>query len=414
MDRMKFVMSVLGDPHNNFPSIHVAGTNGKGSVCAVVNKACQLAGLRVGMYTSPHLIDVRERFQINGQPISKFEFNRLSQFIRKKFNRSSWPPNLFNKKNKKFPLTEFEFLTALAFLWFSEQKIDVAVVEVGLGGRLDATNILAHKVVSVITTISLEHTEWLGSTIEKIAYEKSGIIKPHVPVVSGASIKAWEVIHRESISKNSPAHRTSLKVLKDFNLKPEQLSLFGPHQMANGALAIEALKQLMKFYPINKNQIREAIKTAYWPGRYQKIERFKYGKLKNIILDGAHNPGAIKALVKALDKEGIKKVNLLFGALKDKNVEAMASCLKRKVEKVITVPLPTKRSRRSKSLAEMKVWQRNASHESNIKLALKKLFLLDDEYPILVTGSLYLVGAVLSELTDADLFGGKNDLSFRN
>lgn len=369
--RTQRVMSQLGNPQNYFPSVHIAGTNGKGSVTAMISSVLREAGVKVGMYTSPHLEKINERFQINGAMISTPELTRLSRSLQKRFSH----------------LTQFEFLTVLAFVWFAEKEVDVAVVETGLGGRLDATNVLSHVLVSVITNIDLDHTDWLGNTLEKIAFEKAGIIKNGVPLVTGATGKAFEVIKSKAKEANSP-------VVQVLGSSPSE-SLLGRHQQRNTELAKVAIRTLSEnFFHITENQVKKGLGRVRWPGRFERIMVGSASHRQLVILDGAHNPAGCRALVETLREQRLDSVNLLFGALKDKNVAEMARILSPVVELGVTVTVPSERSADPSKLSALKVWQGKMVAVKDVGEGLKALLSMKGNRPILVAGSLYLVGDI--------------------
>lgn len=364
-------MKGLGNPHNYFPSIHVAGTNGKGSVTALIARVLQEAGLSVGMYTSPHLESVNERFQVNGRMISNRDLNRLARFVIRKYPH----------------LTQFEFLTVLAFLWFAEKKVDVAVIEAGLGGRLDATNVLSRVLVSVITNIDFDHTNHLGSTIRKIAWEKAGIIKGNIPVVTAATGAALATIKSVARKKNAPVAVVSAG---DFHFK---ILLKGEHQEQNASIAVRVLHLLAElgFFHISEKNIRTGFSQVKWPGRFEQMRG-------GVILDGAHNPAGCRALAQTLIEKKLVPINLLFGALKDKDVNQMARVLSSVTSHCVTVPVPSERSARAEELANLGGWRGKATSASSIVAGWRALNLIESKHPRVVAGSLYLVGEMRRRL----------------
>lgn len=373
--RTQVVLHELGDPQDRYPAVHVAGTNGKGSVTAMMAHALAWPDRRVGMYTSPHLSRLNERFQINGKQISDRDLARLVRFLWK-------APH-----GKK--LTQFEFLTVLAFLWFAEKNIDLAVVETGLGGRLDATNVLKNTILSVITNVDLDHTEWLGSTVAEIAHEKAGIIKPGTPVMTGCTGEALKVVQARCRRLNSDLHGPFL-LGKKF-----KLTLAGAHQQFNARLAYESLRLLSRKYSfLTEKWIRASLERTRWPGRFESF-MIRSGKNKmRVLLDGAHNPAAMKTLVRTLHESGINSVNLLFGVLKDKDFVTMIKVLSPVVRRCVTVPVPSTRTAPAALLARQSAWKNRAVSCSSIQEGWKKLLEGAPLRPVLVTGSLYLVGAI--------------------
>ena len=288
----------LGDPHVGLPSIHVGGTNGKGSVSAMVQAVLDEAGYRVGFYSSPHLVDFEERFRIGAVNCSKERVRDLMARVKAVCH-------------PKEPPTFFEFTTAMAFLYFREENTDLAIMEVGLGGRLDSTNVV-NPLVTVITNISLEHQEYLGDTLEAIAYEKAGIIKRGVPVVSAAVQPEVIRLFEQTCSRVG----TKLHLLgRDFSISPNGAgfgfhgfglsmdglvpALAGPVQQKNTALAVSVL-QLLKSYgfQVDESEMRLGLGKVQWPGRFQRI-----ASDPTVVVDGAHNVGALEALRDTLAAE---------------------------------------------------------------------------------------------------------------
>jgi dihydrofolate synthase/folylpolyglutamate synthase len=385
LDRMKTVMQGLQNPQNQFRSIHVAGTNGKGSVCAMMATALECAGLKVGLYTSPHLERLHERFQINRQLISTAKLNDLTSRLRQSLK----------VLNPSFEPTQFEVLTALAFMWFAEEKVDVAVIETGLGGRLDATNVMSRVLVSVITTIDLDHTEWLGNSIKKIALEKAGIIKERVPVVTGTEEEeALRVIREAAQQKESPLTVVTPAEIKKYAQPPYHLQLKGKHQVKNAALAVKALTLISNIYPLDHEHIVSGVNKARWPGRFERFWISLPDKKTLVILDGAHNPAAILVLTDTLEQEGLTRLNLLFGALKDKDSARMARFLSPFVETCVTVPVPSIRTAQAGELARLPEWRGRAHAAPSIPVGWERIKKAENPHAVLVTGSLYLVGAV--------------------
>lgn len=368
LQRMRRWLSALGDPQDRYPAVHVAGTNGKGSVAVTLASIYRASGFRVGLYTSPHLENVNERFRINHHCISDQDFSRLSKKIKPLLKGA----------------TEFEFFTVLAFVWFAEENADLVVLEVGLGGRLDATNVVRHVLASVITNIDLEHTEWLGRTISKIAYEKAGIIKPHVPVLTMASGEALAVISNIARARHAPLTVVMPPVQRLPTL------LVGEHQQKNAALAVETIRRTAEFIPKwRSSEIGTGLRTVHWPGRFEV-----WKGQKTIFWDGAHNPASIRILVETLRQQKIRKVFLLFGVLKDKNYRKMVEILAPLVKGGFVVPVTSDRSADPQKIVKISYWKKTMKAERNWSSAWKKLMTSPDKTPILVTGSLYLIGEI--------------------
>src|SRR3989344_5233586 len=305
LDRIKRLLQKLGNPQNQLKIIHVAGTNGKGSVCAMISSILQEAGYKVGLYTSPHLVDFKERFLINGKKISEQDVTRLATLIR---------PLADEVALESSQPTYFEVTTAIAFHYFQEQAVDYAVIEVGLGGRLDATNAIAKPLVSVITNIDLEHTDVLGDTIHEIAFEKSGIIKEGVPVVAHADENAYRVIKRIADSEKVKIKRVSKKYTG-------KIGLHGDFQKINAAVAAEAVKAAK--IPLKDAAIKSGIEKVIWPGR---IDLRNYSR-KRILFDGGHNLAGIKVLLPELKNFEYGRLIVLTSILKDKDYKHMLELL---------------------------------------------------------------------------------------
>lgn len=298
LERVSRALEKFGSPQDDIKFIHVAGTNGKGSVCTILASILQEAGYKTGLYTSPHIWDYTERIKVNGKNITQEEFANYVEEI----------------CNCGIHLTEFEILTVMMFLYFKKCKVDIAILETGLGGRLDATNVIKNNLCSIITQIDLDHTERLGNTKEKIAYEKAGIIKPECPVITSMG---YEAIRDRADEMNS------LFILANPYVNPEYieaLSLKGLHQAENLALAINTIEYLFK--DITPDIIKEGLKKVKNPCR------FEYFKNKNLIVDGAHNSNGIKALKENLDYYfPNEKRRFVFGCLKNKDYKSMMNIL---------------------------------------------------------------------------------------
>jgi len=334
LDRMRALMAALGDPHKNYPIVHVAGTKGKGSVCALAASGLQAAGYRVGLYTSPHLLDYCERIQINGAPVSHGGLVNLVERVKPAVARVP-------------KLTTFEITTALALLYFAENKVDAAVVEVGLGGRLDATNVVTPK-VSVITSLSYDHMAVLGDTLAKIAGEKAGIIKEGVAVISAPQKdEALGVLLRIAGERKAPftlvgrdiAFRPlghsldgqSLQITGHDRALTVTMPLLGSHQVQNAATAAAALWAMDgSGLRISDTAIEKGFASVRWPARFQIVRREP-----PVIFDSAHNQDSFARLRQALDDyfPG-RPVYLIFGASEDKNIPGMFEEIRDKVRRM--------------------------------------------------------------------------------
>ena len=343
MERIKQLLFVLGHPENQIKTIHVAGTNGKGSVTTMISTILLEAGCRVGKFTSPHLVKYNERIRIDEQDIPDEEFAKILTTVR------GFAEDLVKKGACEQP-TQFEILTAAAFHYFALQQVDYAVVEVGLGGLWDSTNLIK-PLVSVITNIALDHTRVLGNTIEEIALQKAGIIKEKVPVVTGAEGDALGPIRVMSAVKQAPLYEYGVsfrgqelsssmdgqkfRLMAGTNYASEyEIQLPGGHQIRNAALAIVAAKIVSKQDPrITEEHLHLGAARTKWPGRLEKI-----AAAPDVILDGAHNPNGAEALRNALDKYyPEQKRAFVFGMMGDKNVDEVIKILFRPSDTVFTV-----------------------------------------------------------------------------
>lgn len=309
-----------GNPQKELKFIHVAGTNGKGSVCAFVQNILSLSGMRCGKFTSPNMLDVSERISVDDKNIEKQELDKLLNTI------SVYAEEIKDETGES--ATQFEIWTLASFIYFKQKQCDVVVLETGLGGRLDATNIIDSPICSIITRIDMDHTEYLGNTIESIAREKAGIIKNNSAVISAVQMKAAEeVIKNTAEEKNCVYIQAELpknqyhKGMREFfdykDMANVEISLSGIHQAENAALAIEAARMLK----IDDETIRKGLKTTVHIGRFEKIS-------DNLIFDGAHNPNGAEALAASIERyfpDG--NLEIIYGAMKDKDIEAFAQCL---------------------------------------------------------------------------------------
>ena len=305
LDRISAALEKFGNPQDKLKFIHVAGTNGKGSVCAMLDSILSEAGYKTGLYTSPHIWDYIERIRINGNCISKEDFANYVEKI----------------TNCGIHLTEFEILTVMMFMYFKEQGVNVAILETGMGGRLDATNVIKQNLCSIITHIDLDHTDKLGDTKDKIAFEKAGIIKPNCPVITSMG---YEAIKDKADELNSMLVFVSPFVQQDF---VEALALKGQHQVENLALVITAIQYL--FPNIEEQTIINGLKKVKHPCR------FEYIKEKNLIIDACHNPNGVQALRNNLDYYyPNEQRRFVFGCLKRKDYKKMMEILFREGDEI--------------------------------------------------------------------------------
>ncbi len=392
---MRILLEKLHNPEKDLKCIHITGTNGKGSVCAMIASILMESGYKVGMYTSPHLKKFNERIRINNKLITDKEI--VSLYLKIK-------PSITNQ-------TFFEITTAMAFLYFREKNADFVVLEVGLGGRLDSTNVVT-PLISVITNVGIEHTEYLGNTLEEIAYEKSGIIKEGIPTATAAEGAALSAIKKIANKKNSKLiavnkNKVRIKKIKnniadnknpflknnwgfDYNgYKNLKSGLMGKFQAYNAAIALEAISILKNNYKIkiDKKNIINGLKNAEWPGRLQFLE-------KNILIDCAHNPHGFKALAEELKNFDYKRLIAVMGFSNDKDIKSMSEIINPLPDKIILTKSRSEKAAEPEAIKEY--FNKNPIIINNPKNALdcaKKIAKKKDL--ILVAGSIYMVGEII-------------------
>ena len=373
---IKSLLNDIGNPESQLNCIHVAGTNGKGSVCSMLFYILKEAGYKVGLYTSPHLKKFNERIRIDDHLISNREI--VEYFLKIK-------PYI---KNQSF----FEITTAIAFLHFNEKNVDFVVLEVGLGGRLDATNVV-NSIISVITNIELEHTDILGNTIGKVAFEKAGIIKNNVPLVTGAKGKALEVIKKIAQDRDSHLYLTKKFVDASFEY------LNGGFQQENKNIALTAINVLRKYYSlrINDEQIKDGINKTQWQGRFEFIS-------KNVLVDCAHNPAGFETLKRELTiikrQSKIKNYIFVIGIQNDKDIATMLKIIKSLYSTIIFTKSNNEKATKTQELLKIfniinqnkKIIIKIINTPRNALKYAKKISSKNDL--VVVTGSIYLVGEV--------------------
>lgn len=396
MERIQGLTALLDHPERKIRTVHVTGTNGKGSVTTFLANMLQQAGLKVGSYTSPHFVRYNERICLNGEEISEEDFAAVTEKTKAALDR-------FLAQGGEQP-TQFEFITAMAFLYFAEKQVDCAVIEVGMGGLWDSTNIITPE-VSVITNVTLEHTERLGKTIEAIAAQKAGIIKPGVPVVTEAEGKALEVIRGAAEANHAPLYvygddfsteeltssmdtQTFLYRLGEKKLEVA-IHLPGEHQILNGAAALTAAEILRDKHGVpDEAAMLRGMEAARWPGRLERIHRNP-----DIILDGAHNPSGVTVLRKALDEYYPKARRIyVFGMMADKDVSQVSDILFRPEDTIYTVLAHEgDRSEKPEKLAQR--LHKNAVPMEDLTAAYQRAVSeAGPEDVVIVCGSLYLIG----------------------
>lgn len=380
LKNIRLILKKIGNPHQNLKVIHVAGTNGKGSVCAITSSILQNAGYKVGMYTSPHLKDFRERFRINNKQISEKDVVKYYQKVKKHVTTQTF----------------FEVITAMAFLYFKDKRVDYLVLEVGLGGRLDATNVIT-ALISIITNIGIEHTDFLGKSIQQIAREKAGIIKPRVPIITGAKKTALQTIRKNAKQKKSPLYlnKKFKKTNGRFNInsyKNLKLNLKGNFQLTNASIAVTALEILQKYHniKIKKTHIKQGLNSVKWAGRFEFINH-------NILVDCAHNPAALKVLIEEVKElNDYKKIITIIGILNDKNIKKMVKLIEQFTDKVILVQPKTARAEKPIKILKCFKDKSNVNIIRDTKKALQYAKINSSKKDlILVTGSCYVVGEVI-------------------
>lgn len=403
LDSTGKLLELLGNPHENLKVIHVAGTNGKGSVCSFISNILKEEGYNVGLYTSPYLETFTERIRVNGENIPKEDVARIITIIKDKIE-------IMVNKGYSSP-TEFEIVTAMAFYYYNEQKMDYVVLEVGLGGRYDSTNVIKNPLVSVLVSISLDHIGVLGDTIGKIAYEKAGIIKENGTAVVYKQVKeAEDVIKEVCKEKNADYIEVNFEdvIVKKSDIYSQvydcvvmgekfdniEIKLIGEHQINNSILGLNVIKFLRdnKNVKISNDSIRKGLLNTKWPGRIEKIK-----EKPMLIIDGAHNEDGAKSLVKALEKNfPNKKLTIIIGMLADKDIDSVLEILMPKFDKVITTNPDSDRAISCEELKnKISKYVDNVIAIENIEDAVK--YTLDnakEDDVIISAGSLYMIGAV--------------------
>jgi dihydrofolate synthase/folylpolyglutamate synthase len=379
LDRIRAVLSALDNPQSTFQSIHVAGTNGKGSTCAMIDAGLRTAGIRSGLFTSPHLIEPTERIVIDGMPVTPRQFERAFDAVHQ----------IAGEINLDFHPTYFETVTAMGFWLFREMGVETAVVETGLGGRLDATNIL-DPILTVITPIDFDHESYLGGTIELIAAEKAGILKSGVPAIFARQRpEAQSVLDQRAAELKIPVKRTAQFLVRDLHVTARgsefsglKCPLAGEHQVENAIAAILALESL--------GVSPQGIENAVWPGRLEQIS-----PNPDIILDGAHNPAGARALARYLERfYANRKIWMIYGAMRDKAVDEIAGILFPLASELILTAPDNARALRPEAVREV-AGRGQISPDISAALDRVRAGASEDDV-IIITGSLFLVGEARS------------------
>jgi len=394
LTQVERILNAVGNPHKEIQAIHVGGTNGKGSTAAMMGSILQREGYRVGLYTSPHLIRFTERIKVNGKEIEEDEVAALTRWMKKEIESAGIVP----------PFTFFDFTTAMALHYFNQKLVDLAILEVGLGGRLDSTNVV-DPLISVVTNVAKDHEEYLGNTILKIAKEKAGIIKKRRPFITAASqprvLRLFSKICQE---KRSPYFRVGKEFRYvrtgdgDFDyeglnrkLWGVHLNLKGSHQVINATAALGAMEVLENLgYRVSTEALVDGLREVEWPGRLEMVSASP-----RVILDGAHNPAGALALKESLKKEfQYQHLILLVGIMKDKNSRSMLHLLAPLADHIILTKPHTDRATPPPLLKKTLGWNgKNAEVEEDLKKAIDRgLSLTREEDLLCITGSLYTVG----------------------
>jgi dihydrofolate synthase / folylpolyglutamate synthase len=406
LSRMEWMMERLNHPERNIKTIHIGGTNGKGSTVTFLRCILEEAGYTVGTFTSPYFEQFNERISINGKPISDEEMLESANAI--------LPLALELEETELGGPSEFEVITAMALYYYAKlNPVDVAIFEVGLGGRFDSTNII-HPLLSVITSIGLDHTNILGDTYEKIATEKAGIIKSGTPIITAVKQpESIEVIIDKAKQMKAPLYQLG----KEFNTSDHQtlirgeeyaftssfqefpdikISMLGQHQIANSSLAIMAAQLLKQFnsFMIDEKHIRQGLERAYWPGRLELISQQPL-----VLIDGAHNDEGIDALVKELkERYHDKKINIIFTALADKSLDKMIAKLDAFADSIIFTEFDYPRASKAWNLFEISRSQNKDVCEDWQEAIQKKLPTIKENDVLIITGSLYFLSEVKPKL----------------
>jgi dihydrofolate synthase/folylpolyglutamate synthase len=394
LTQVERILEALGNPHREVQAIHIGGTNGKGSTAAMMASILQKEGYRMGLYTSPHLIRFNERIKVNGKEIEKEEVAELAGWMKERIEAAGIPS----------PFTFFDFTTAMGLLYFKQKMVDLAILEVGLGGRLDSTNVI-DPLLSIITNIAKDHEEYLGRSILKIAREKAGIIKKGRPLITAAAqpqvLRLFSKVCRE---KGTPYYRVG----KEFRYVQNEerhfdyeglhrklwgisLNLGGPHQIINATTALGAMEVLDDLgYPVSNDAMIEGLKEVEWPGRLEMV-----CSSPRVVLDGAHNPAGALVLKESLEKEfQYRHLILLLGVMKDKDIKSILHLLAPLADHLI-LTRPHYDRAASPALLKKTLGRSGKKAEivEDLEEAIEKgLSMTQDEDLLCITGSLYTVG----------------------
>lgn len=397
LKRMEWMMERLGHPERKIKSIHIGGTNGKGSTVTFLSSILQEAGLKVGTFTSPYFEQFNERMSVNGTPIYNEDLLLLTNKIK--------PLSDELEHTEYGGPTEFEIITAMSFYYFAHiEPVDIALYEVGLGGRFDSTNII-EPMLSIITSIGLDHTAILGETYEEIAFEKAGIIKEGVPILTAVKQEeAYSVIKKRANEMAAPLYRLGEHLwIRDHQsfekgerftvsttketLENIEITMLGQHQTENASLAVMAALLLKKSYSLNEGHIRSGLEKAYWPGRFEMISTKPL-----IVIDGAHNEEGIETLVTELNKRYKKRVKrVLFAALGDKKLDKMIHRLDTVADSITFVDFDYPRAAKGEQLASISTSKEKKVISDWKKAIMEEIKSLQKDEMLIITGSLYFL-----------------------
>jgi dihydrofolate synthase/folylpolyglutamate synthase len=374
--------AAVDNPHRRLRFIHVAGTNGKGSTCAMLESIYRAAGYRVGLFTSPHLISFTERIQVNRHPISQADVVRLTAQIRSFIDSSG------------AKATFFEAVTVMALIYFAEQQCDLVVWETGLGGRLDATNIVT-PLASVITNVQLDHEQWLGQTVSAIAREKAGIIKPNVPILTATgdphSLAVISDVAQQQHAPLTVVDNAAAEAMREFDV-----ALAGAHQKINAALALAVTRALAPLLPVTLADVRASLQSVAWSGRLQTVAR---PGGQTVLLDCAHNPAGAQTLADALGSRlPPQRPALVLGVMADKDYAAICAILAPLASKIFLSPVASERGADPQLLAASCSRAPGAAPVSVCRNAADALAQTAGEPFVVVTGSIHFIGEVMEQL----------------
>ncbi len=384
LSRMEKAIELLGHPEKSYPTIHIGGTNGKGSTLSYLSHILDAAGYKVGSFISPYVIKINERFQINQVMISDDDLLKYTNQMYDFYHE-------FDSITHDH-LTFFELMTLIGFLYFRDQKVDIAVIEVGLGGRLDATNVI-HPLVSVITSIGYDHMHILGNTLELISLEKLGIVKPGTPLISGVLNPELVPLFKAKAEENK-AEISFISPLKFTPTRPQgfefledtfYISMLGSHQIQNAKCAILAAQKINDLgFPISNAALKEGLLNTRWPGRFEMIDRF--------ILEGAHNINGMQAAISTIEDYLLEEeLTVVFGVMADKETEAMQNLIEPYAKRIVFTEVNIPRA-----LSRDVLYERS-THPNKSKCEINSI-INETSGTTLVIGSLYLVSAIRNQL----------------